>query len=247
MAGKLYGIGVGPGDPELLTLKALRLIKESSIIAVPGNTVQKSVAYEIVKGAYPQLDQKILVPVAMPMTKDPQILEENHEKAADLVEGFLKEGKDVAFLTLGDPTVYSTYLYVHKRILERGYEAEIISGIPSFCASAARLNIGLAEREEPLHIIPASYRAQEMEELLKLPGTKVLMKSGKKMKQVKENIIASGQQAVMVENCGMPGEKIYLSAEEIPEEAGYYSLIIVKEALEKNGAAESKKEQERTV
>ena len=229
MQGKLYGVGVGPGDPELLTLKALRLIKENEVIAVPGKEIQASVAYQIVKGAYEELDEKTLIPVAMPMTKDPQVLKTNHDKAADQVEDYLREGKNVVFLTLGDTTVYSTYLYVHKRILERGYEAEIVSGITSFCAVAARLNMGLVEADQPLHVIPATYKAQEMDEILKLPGTKVLMKTGKKMKQVKESIEKSGQKAVMIENCGMPSEKIYRSAEEIPEDSGYYSLIIVKE------------------
>ena len=229
MQGKLYGVGVGPGDPELLTLKALRLIKENEVIAVPGKDIRASVAYQIVKGAYEDLDKKTLIPVAMPMTKDPQVLKANHDKAADQVEDYLREGKNVVFLTLGDTTVYSTYLYVHKRILERGYEAEIVSGITSFCAVAARLNMGLVEADQPLHVIPATYKAQEMEEILKLPGTKVLMKTGKKMKQVKESIEKSGQKAVMIENCGMPSEKIYRSVEEIPEDSGYYSLIIVKE------------------
>lgn len=229
MQGKLYGVGVGPGDPELLTLKALRLIKDNEVIAVPGKEIQTSVAYQIVKGAYEELDEKTLIPVAMPMTKDPQVLKANHDKAADQVESYLKEGKNVVFLTLGDTTVYSTYLYVHKRILERGYEAEIVSGITSFCAVAARLNMGLVEADQPLHVIPATYKAQEMEEILKIPGTKVLMKTGKKMKQVKESIEKSGQKAVMIENCGMPSEKIYRSVEEIPEDSGYYSLIIVKE------------------
>ena len=229
MQGKLYGVGVGPGDPELLTLKALRLIKENEVIAVPGKDIRASVAYQIVKGAYEDLDKKILIPVAMPMTKDPQVLKANHDKAADQVEDYLREGKNVVFLTLGDTTVYSTYLYVHKRILERGYEAEIVSGITSFCAVAARLNMGLVEADQPLHVIPATYKAQEMDEILELPGTKVLMKTGKKMKQVKESIEKSGQKAVMIENCGMPSEKIYRSAEEIPEDSGYYSLIIVKE------------------
>lgn len=229
MQGKLYGVGVGPGDPELLTLKALRLIKDNEVIAVPGKEIQASVAYQIVKGAYEELDEKTLIPVAMPMTKDPQVLKANHDKAADQVESYLKEGKNVVFLTLGDTTVYSTYLYVHKRILERGYEAEIVSGITSFCAVAARMNMGLVEADQPLHVIPATYKAQEMEEILKLPGTKVLMKTGKKMKQVKESIEKSGQKAVMIENCGMPSEKIYRSVEEIPEDSGYYSLIIVKE------------------
>lgn len=229
MQGKLYGVGVGPGDPELLTLKALRLIKENEVIAVPGKDIRASVAYQIVKGAYEDLDKKTLIPVAMPMTKDPQVLKANHDKAADQVEDYLREGKNVVFLTLGDTTVYSTYLYVHKRILERGYGAEIVSGITSFCAVAARLNMGLVEADQPLHVIPATYKAQEMDEILKLPGTKVLMKTGKKMKQVKESIEKSGQKAVMIENCGMPSEKIYRSAEEIPEDSGYYSLIIVKE------------------
>lgn len=226
MQGKLYGIGVGPGDPELLTLKALRLIKESDVIAVPGSVPQESVAYQIVKGAWPELDSKEMLPVPMPMTKDPKQLEENHENGARSIEALLKEGRQVAFLTLGDPTVYSTYLYVHKKIQDRGYEAEIVSGITSFCAVAARMNMGLVEKAEPLHVIPASY---QVEEALKLPGTKVLMKAGKKLGQVKEQLIAMGAQGVMIENCGMENEKIYHSIEEIPETAGYYSLTIIKE------------------
>ena len=228
MKGKLYGVGVGPGDPELLTLKALRLIRENPVIAVPGEDIRASVAYQIVKGAYEALDEKTLLPVAMPMTKDPALLEANHEKAAGDVEAYLGHGKNVVFLTLGDPTVYSTYLYVHKRILARGYEAEIVSGITSFCAVAARLNMGLVERDEPLHVIPATYQADGMDQVLKLPGTKVLMKTGRKMAQVRESIQKSGQQAVMIENCGMPGERIFEGAENIPEKSGYYSLIIVK-------------------
>lgn len=142
MQGKLYGLGVGPGDPELLTIKALRLIKENEVIAVPGNVVSESVAYKIVKGVYEELDTKNLIPVAMPMTKDKAELEANHKKAADDVEAYLKQGKNVVFLTLGDPAVYSTYLYVHKRILDRGYEAEIVSGITSFCAVSDETEYG---------------------------------------------------------------------------------------------------------
>lgn len=226
MQGKLYGIGVGPGDPELLTLKALRIVKESPIIAVPGEVAQESVAYKIVKGAYPNLDEKELVAVPMPMTKDKKLLEESHEKAADQIAEYLKEGKQVAFLTLGDPTVYATYIYVHKRIQAMGYPLEIVSGIPSFCAVAARLNMGLVEKAEPLHVIPASYG---IEESLELPGTKVLMKAGKKMAKVKEILKARGDMCRMIENCGMEDEKIYDSVDEIPDQAGYYSLIIVKE------------------
>ena len=228
MKAKLYGVGIGPGDPELLTLKALRIIRESDVIALPGSEPKDTVAYQIVKGAYPELDQKELLAVDMPMTKDPEKLEKSHEEGADKIRGCLEKGLQVAFLTLGDPTVYSTYLYVHKKVIASGYEAEIISGITSFCAVAARLNMGLVEKAEPLHVMPASY---QISDALKLPGTKVLMKAGKKMKQVKEELKAMGAQAVMIENCGMPNEKIYWNVDEIPEDAGYYSLIIVKESV----------------
>lgn len=226
MAGKLYGIGIGPGDPELLTLKAVRLIRESAVIAVPGKNKKDTVAYQITVQAVPEIDKKECLEIYYPMTKDPGQLEKCHAYAAEQIAEVLKQGKDVAFLTLGDSSVYSTYLYVHYRILEMGYDAEIISGITSFCAVAARLNIGLVEKAEPLHVIPASY---QIEEALKLPGTKVLMKAGKKMADVKKLLVESGEKVVMIENCGMPGERIYHSAKEIPEDAGYYSLIIVKE------------------
>lgn len=229
MSGILYGIGIGPGDPELLTIKGLRIIQESDVVAIPGTDIKQSVAYKIVKGVYPQLDEKKLLAVPMPMTKDPDILRQSHDKGADMVEQYLKDGKQVAFLTLGDPTVYSTYLYIHERILKRGYGARIISGVLSFCAVAARLNIGFVEKAEALHVIPATYDADKLDNVLELKGTKVLMKIGKKMSEVREHIIQSGRKAFMVENCGMPDEKVYESAEAMPQNSSYYSLIIVKD------------------
>ena len=226
MKGKLYGVGIGPGDPELLTLKALRVIRESQVVALPGKEPRETVAYKIVEGAYPEIADKQLLAVAMPMTKDPEKLSASHDAGAAAVMRCLDQGLDVAFPTLGDPTVYSTYLYVHKRVAAAGYETEIVSGITSFCAVAARLNTGLVEKAEPLHVIPASY---QIEDALKLPGTKVLMKAGKKMADVKRILKEQGLPAAMIENCGMPEERIFRSAEEIPEDAGYYSLIIVKE------------------
>lgn len=226
MTGTLYGVGVGPGDPELLTLKALRIIKESQVVAVPGGEVTGTVAYRIVKQAYPELDEKEIIGLEMPMTKDAEILRESHDAAAAAVEKHLQEGRSVAFLTLGDPTVYSTYLYVHQRVKADGFTAEIISGITSFCAVAARMGMGLVEKSQPLHVIPASY---QIEDALKLSGTKVLMKAGRKMKKVKEQLLEHPGDVAMVENCGMEGERLFRGAEEIPEEAGYYSLIIVKE------------------
>lgn len=226
MRAKLYGVGVGPGDPELMTVKALRVIQESDVIAVPGEEARDTVAYKIVVQAYPGLAGKELLPVSMPMTKDHEKLAASHDAAASLIGAKLDAGRQVAFLTLGDPTVYSTYLYVHKRLEAAGYPVEIVSGITSFCAVAARLNMGLVEKAEPLHVIPASY---QIEDSLHLPGTKVLMKAGRQMENVKRMLKENDEEAVMIENCGMPDEKIYRNVDEIPEDAGYYSLIIVKE------------------
>lgn len=226
MPGKLYGIGVGPGEPELLTLKAFRLIKEADVLALPGKNPKETVAYQIVKGIYEEIDEKPLLALPMPMTKDRESLEKAHNEGAALIGNELDQNKNVVFLTLGDPTVYSTYLYVHKRINAMGYDTEIVSGIPSFCAVAAKLNIGLVEKAEPLHVIPASY---EIEDIIKLSGTKVLMKAGGQMKKVKEELITAGKEGMMIENCGMPNEKIYRSLQEIPDDAGYYSLIIIKD------------------
>lgn len=227
MAGILYGAGVGPGDPELMTLKAVRLIQENKVIALPGPVAKETVAYQIAVQAVPELSKKTLVPVEMPMTHDQDKMNENHDRAADILEEYLKREQNVVFLTLGDPTIYSTYLYVQKRIAARGYETRLISGITSFCAAAARTNTPLVEWNEQLHILPAVHR---LDSSLEQSGNYVLMKSGKKMNQVKEILAASGRDVVMVENCGMENEHIYRSVEEIPDDAGYYSLIIAKEA-----------------
>lgn len=229
MAGVLYGVGVGPGDPEYMTLKAVRLIRENEVIAVPGPVAEETVAYKIAVQAVPELADKELVPILMPMTHDRAVMEQNHDEAADTVEGYLKAGKNVVFLTLGDPTVYSTYMYVQKRIEERGYHTELVSGITSFCAAAARANTSLVEWSEQLHVLPAVHK---LDSELALPGNYVLMKSGKKMGQVKEILRRSGRDVVMVENCGMDTEKVYHSVDEIPDDAGYYSLIIAKEEKE---------------
>ena len=232
MKGRLYGIGVGPGDPELMTIKAKKTIEASDIVVVPGEKVEDSIAYRIAKGACEHLDDLNLVALEMPMVKDKEKLNTMHEKAARQIESWLDEGKNVSFLTLGDVTVYSTYMYVHNRVVRDGYDAAIINGITSFTAAAARLNTDLVERAQPLHVIPATFKVEGMAELLSIPGTKVLMKSGKEIGKVREAILASGQKAMMVENCGMDNEKIYLDAKDIPDTASYYSLIIVKEPQE---------------
>lgn len=227
--GKLYGVGVGPGDPMLLTLKAAEVIQGCDVIAVPGKDKHASMAYQIASGVV-ELEPKECLEIAMPMTRNRRVLDSSHEKGIEQLEKELSAGKDIAFLTLGDPTVYSTYLYLHQGIAMRGYETEIVSGVPSFCAAAGRLNISLAEGPEEIHVIPAGYGVKEA---AGLPGTKVFMKAGSTMGELKRVLQDTDDQVYMVENCGMEQEKQYFGAQEIDENAGYYSIVIVKEEKER--------------
>jgi precorrin-2/cobalt-factor-2 C20-methyltransferase len=226
MKGIAYGVGVGPGDPELITVKALRLIREAEVIAVPGRKAEESVAYRIADAAAGGLEDKELVAVYMPMVNDREVIEEEHQKAASRLEEYLDMGKNAVFLTEGDPSVYSTFGYLRKILEEDGYTVETVPGVTSFCAAAARLGIPLAEWDEPLHILPAAHRTQTP---IDQPGTYVLMKTGRHMAEVRELLKDSGRDASAVENCGMEDEKVYRSADEIPDAVGYFSLIIAKE------------------
>lgn len=226
MAGVLYGIGVGPGDPELLTLKAVRLIKECDVIMAPGADCCDSIAYKIAVQAVPELKEKDCYGVHLPMTRDKVVLHASHKRAAAQVIAILEQGKQIGFLNLGDVTVYASYLYIHSLVTARGYRAELVNGIPSFCAVAARLGIGLGENSDQIHILS---QPEQIADGLKLPGTKVIMKMGRNMAAAKRQITEAGLTAMMVENCGMGGEQVYRTVDEIDERAGYYSLLIVKE------------------
>lgn len=226
MRGKAYGVGVGPGDPEMMTLKAVRLIRESEVIAFPGKTAEESTAFKIASGAVPEIAEKTLVPIYMPMIRDRALLANEHRRGAGILEEYLDRGQNLVYLTLGDPTVYCTFSYLQHILEADGYEVELVSGVTSFCAAAARLNISLTEWNEQMHVIPASHNIGEK---LELPGTYVLMKSASRMREIRELLIESGRDTVCVENCGMENEKIYRSAQEIPEDTGYFSLIISKE------------------
>lgn len=223
--GTLTGVGVGPGDPELMTLKAVRIIRESDVIAVPGKTAEDSFAYRIAVQAVPELREKKVWAFDWPMTRDREILKSVYRNAADCLEKELDEGKNAAFLVIGDVSIYATFQYVEKLIKKDGYATAMVSGIPSFVAAAAALDIPLAEREEQIHVIPGT---SGLEETLQESGTKVLMKAGKKLPEVIAAARSAGSFAAMAERCGLPGEKLYYSAEELPEEADYLSVMIVK-------------------
>ena len=226
MKGIAYGVGVGPGDPELMTLKAVRLIRENDVIAVPGKDPKEAVAYKIAAGAVPEIAEKTLVPINFPMVKDREKVDAEHQKGAKIIEEYLDQGKNVVFLTLGDSTIYCTFSYLQHYLEADGYQVELVNGIPSFCAAASALNVSLTEWDEPLHVIPAAHKTDDA---LNLPGTYVLMKSASFMKDVKEMLRASGKDVQCVENATMENQHIYRSVDEIPDDSGYFSLIVAKE------------------
>ena len=226
MKGIAYGVGVGPGDPKLMTLRAIELIRENDVIAVPGKEPKESVAYKIAAAVVPEIADKELVPVYMPMIKDRALIDEEHKKGAALLKKYLDQGKNVVYITLGDPTIYCTFSYLQHYLEADGYPVELVPGISSITAAAARLTLPLTEWDEPLHVLPAVHKTDAA---MDLPGTYVLMKSASHMKDVKETLRKSEKDVQAVIDCGMPTEKLYRSLEEIPDDAGYFALVIAKE------------------
>ncbi len=223
--GILYGVGVGPGDPELITVKAINAIGSGDVIAVPDSGGREEAALSIAK-AY--IKGKPVIRLEMPMTRDKALRKSSHRIAADRITELLDEGESVAFLTLGDPTVYSTYMYLHELVTQKGYEAKIIPGVPSFCAAAAAAGEALCKDDELLHIIPASYRERYAE--AGLNGNRVFMKAGKGIKEVYGSLDAKNEleNAVLVERCGMEEERILRGTEMLEGSGGYFSIILVR-------------------
>lgn len=157
MIGKLYGVGVGPGDPELITVKAFRTLKEADVIAYPKKLKgSKSYAHRIID-CYFQPEEKDMLGLVFPMTKDPDILEKKWTETVELVWEQLTQGKDVAFVTEGDPLLYSTFIHMMNMMKSTHPEVQIstIPGISSINGAASRLGIPLAEGDDHVAIIPA--------------------------------------------------------------------------------------------
>lgn len=226
--GKLFGIGVGPGDPELVTMKAVRLMKEADLIAVPDKGTGEKTALNIVKD---YVEGKELLYCPTPMIRDQAVLDQCYTEIADRICALLEQGKNVCMITLGDPSIYSTYIYVHKKVLARGYEAELVPGVPSFCAVAARLGTSLCEGSDRLLIVPASC---DVTEVLDVPANKVFMKAGSSIQQLQEQLRDCGllDKAALVANCGMENEQVWQHFEDMKESSGYFSIVVVKEREE---------------
>ena len=228
---KFYGIGVGPGDPELMTLKSINYIKDSTCIILPAKDKESCHAYQIAAEVVPEIDRKELLFCPFPMTMKRDELVEFHNQVAEMVMDKLNVGKSVAFLTIGDPTLYSTYSYIREIVVNAGYEIDIVSGINSFSAVAARLGISLGDGSEQIHIIPGS---ANLDSTMELSGTRIYMKSGKKLAELIERLRIQMDTKPLkiysVSNCGMDSETVAYAIDEINTESGYLTIVIVKEA-----------------
>lgn len=234
MAGKIYGVGVGPGNPELLTIKAVQIIRECDIIGIPAKDAVSCTAYQIARKAVSEVEAKPVIAVAVPMTTDRERLCAAYDQGCRELVNALKQDKEIAFLNLGDPSIYGSYMELHKRITEAGFQAELVSGVPSFCAVAAALGVSLGSGEESIHILPGR---DEPEELEAYNGTKVLMKSGGRLGELKKRLAESEQEgqiaAYAVTNCGMEDQVICRDIRGLEEGAGYFTTVIVKERRER--------------
>lgn len=218
MSGILYAVGVGPGDPELLTLKAVKIMEKAEVIACPSKNNKPGVAYAIAAQACPFLTSKEILSLNFPMNKEN--LSDAHKSAAETIIAELATGKDVAFLTLGDPCLYSTFSYISEMVKKAGYETQVINGIPSFCAAAAKTGLSIAEGDDAVLITAGEYKPFD--------GTLIIMKAGSKLKELKSQIQSCEKTAYLIENCGMQDEKIYSGLDAIPDKSGYFSILIVK-------------------
>lgn len=227
--GTLYGVSVGPGDPELMTLKAVRCIEQCPVLAAPQTAAGRMLALDIAKGAV-DVSGKIILPLHFAMSRDPEVLKASHAAAADAVRAHLDAGRDVALLNLGDVSIYATYGYLEEILTAQGYAAVRIAGVPSFCAAAARLGQSLTGgMEQPLTIAPGRH----VEQVLAAPGAKVLMKTGRRLPKTLDALRERGLLAnsAMVCNCGLPDEAVFpaLTDYDPAQDAGYFATILVKE------------------
>jgi len=225
--GKFIGIGVGPGDPELLTVKAVKALNNADVICAPKSSESKpSVALSIIKPVLEdrKSEYETLEPV-FPMIEDKKELQKYWDDAARLITEKLNDGLDVAFITLGDPAVFSTFSYVFKTIEGINFETVIIPGITSFTGCAASAKIQLAERDEIIVIVPKV--DERLSQILEYGDTFVIMKTSRHSDMLKDiiNNDKRDKEIISVQNCSMKDEKIVNG---FVEDKKYLSTTIVK-------------------
>lgn len=226
--GKLIGIGVGPGDSELLTLKAAKILETAPVVCSPKSSKEKeSIALSIVR---PLLEERkdykrlMVVEPIFPMTEDKEELNICWDRAAFLVSSYLDSGRDVAFITLGDPSIFSTFSYVQERLKEK-YTVETVPGITSFTACASAINESLVEQNQVLTIVPKI--DDRLDDILEYSDSVVLMKASRNTKELEQSIESKNREKKIysVENCTQENEKVI---EGFSEDKPYLTTTIVK-------------------
>ncbi|MBI2191563.1 MAG: precorrin-2 C(20)-methyltransferase [Planctomycetes bacterium] len=232
--GKLYGIGVGPGDPDLVTVKGASLLARCRQVFVPkGRAASQSLALNIARrhvSASAQVHELLF-----PMTTDAAELAGRWAESADRIAEVLQSGEDACFLTLGDPFLYSTYIYLVRAVRERlpGLEIVTVPGITSFSAAAALTEFPVGEGKQPVVIVPTAEDLTEVKRALQGPGTVILMKIGKRLGDILDALEEAGllDQAVFVAHAGAAEQRIETDLRRLRDagpEAGYLSIILVR-------------------
>ncbi|WP_025691182.1 precorrin-2 C(20)-methyltransferase [Paenibacillus zanthoxyli] len=231
--GTLYGIGVGPGDPELITVKAFRLMKECPVIAYPKKRMGgKSYALEIVE-LYINTAEKKMLGLVFPMTKDQDTLDKEWSRTVSQCWEHLKEGHDIAFVTEGDPNLYSTFIHMARLVQELHPEVPVISvpGISSVLGAAARLGLPLADGDEQVAIVPARNDRQAMKKALEEHDAVVFIKVAKVLDLIIDLLeeMELTDKASVVMKVTSSDELIWRNVRELKgQELEYLTLMAVK-------------------
>lgn len=231
--GTLYGLGVGPGDPELITVKAFRILQESPVIAYPKKRMgSKSYAQKIVE-TYVRTPDKELLGLVFPMTKDKAVLEKEWTNTVALVWEQLRQGKDVAFVTEGDPMFYSTFIHMMRMVNEQHPEVEVktIPGVSSFLGAASRLGLPLADGDEQIGIIPATEDKEAMRQALLTHDCVIFLKVAKVLDEIIELLgeMNLTEKASVVSKVTAEEEMIWRNVSELKgADPGYLTLMVVR-------------------
>jgi precorrin-2/cobalt-factor-2 C20-methyltransferase len=231
-AGILYGIGVGPGDPDLITLKATKVLGRVDVVFAAASTKNHhSLAMSIARPHIPEATPVELL--RFPMTRDRSETRRAWEANAQRIVGELTTGRDAAFLTLGDSLTYSTfgYLIAYVRAVAPDVEIMTVPGITSYQAAASRLNTTLAEGEGSLMVVSGATGGDRLRTLTEKPETVVFLKAYRNLKDIRSAIDESGQYpyCVAVKNCGHPTEEIVKDLDQLGrQKPDYWTLIIAK-------------------
>ncbi|MDH3695878.1 MAG: precorrin-2 C(20)-methyltransferase [Nitrosopumilus sp.] len=192
---ELIGIGVGPGDPDLLTVKAVKAIHSADIIMCPASKEDRpSIALSVVSPLIDKSKNQEIVKLIFPMTKDKDVLKETWKKNAKIMAEKVLLGKNVVYLTVGDPYLYSTWIYMHKDLTENYPEMKIsvIPGIVSMFTFASKVGVSIAEGAEKVAIIPSCYDLSSVKEIAKNSETMIFLKDGRYFDQVIDVLKESG-------------------------------------------------------